>query len=441
MLEREIGRGGMGAVWLARDEVLGRQVALKRIGLLPGGGPSPDLVRAEREAKLAARLNHPHVVAVFDFVADGESQWLVMEYVEGSTLSALAGRRGLKPDQAAPILQQAAEALAAAHQAGIVHRDVKPSNILVTKDGTAKLTDFGIARARQDSTLTQTGLVTGSPAYIAPEVASGRTATEASDVWSLGATAFHALAGRPPYDVGDNVVGTLYRIVHEDPPRLTDAGRLAPLLESTMIHEPKQRWSMAQVRDFLGGESVQPVQPVPPAPARRTPRREETRVIAPDPTAPPPRRPSLLPWIAAAVAVAVLGVGGWLLLSGAEDDRDPPGQADPTTTSTGTADGATAAGMEAFIRTYLQAVADDPSESWESLTPTFQDASGGIEGYREFWDRVKRVDVSDVSADPEAMTVSYRVVYSPAPKGGPKEDRPTLGLVFEDGEYKIASER
>ena len=100
-----------------------------------------------------------------------------------------------------------------------MHRDVKPSNLLVTADGEVKITDFGIARTEADAALTQTGLVTGSPAYLAPEVASGQLATPASDVWSLGATLFHALTGRPPYEVGDNVLGTLYRIVHEEPPR------------------------------------------------------------------------------------------------------------------------------------------------------------------------------------------------------------------------------
>ena len=133
----------------------------------------------------------------------------------------------LTPDQAAPLLRQAADALAAAHAAGIVHRDVKPSNILVTPDGQVKLSDFGIARAQADASLTQTGLVTGSPAYLAPEVASGQQATAASDVWSLGATMYHALAGRPPYDVGENLLGALYRIVHEEPPRLRRLGRLA----------------------------------------------------------------------------------------------------------------------------------------------------------------------------------------------------------------------
>ena len=206
-LTREIGRGGMGAVWLGRDELLGRDVALKRLGGSPGAG-NPDFERAEREAKLAARLNHPHVVAVFDLVDDGDEQWLVMEHVDGLNLSALVKRDGpLTVDQAALVIRQAAEALAEAHAAGIVHRDVKPSNILVTPTGQVKLTDFGIARAEADASLTQTGLVTGSPAYLAPEVATGRTATDASDVWALGATLFHALEGGPPYDTDDNVLG------------------------------------------------------------------------------------------------------------------------------------------------------------------------------------------------------------------------------------------
>ncbi|NPC99128.1 serine/threonine-protein kinase, partial [Nocardioides sp. zg-DK7169] len=269
-LVREIGRGGMGAVWLGRDEVLGREVALKRIGPAAGhDDPDVSLERAGREARLAARLNHPHVVAVFDLLREGEDQWLVMEHVAGSTLADLVRSAGsLSPDQAATLLSQAADALAAAHEAGIVHRDVKPSNILVTPDGEVKLTDFGIARGGTDLTLTRTGLVTGSPAYLAPEVASGQPASEASDVWSLGATLFHALAGHPPYDVGENLLGALYRIVHEEPPRVSDPGWLGPLLHATMATDPARRWSMPQVRDFL---AAGPDAPVPAPPTRSAP--------------------------------------------------------------------------------------------------------------------------------------------------------------------------
>ena len=234
-LDREIGRGGMGAVWLGRDTVLGREVALKRIGMMPGA-TAPDLQRAEREARLAARLNHPHVVAVFDLVTEGAETWLVMEYVEGVSLSGLIARDGaLTPDEAAPLVRQAADALAAAHAAGIVHRDVKPSNMMVTPQGDVKLTDFGIARAEADASLTQTGLVTGSPAYLAPEVASGATAHEASDVWSLGATLFYLVTGKPPFDGSDRT----------SPPPHTDDARLDAIIARCLADEPEERWPSA----------------------------------------------------------------------------------------------------------------------------------------------------------------------------------------------------
>ena len=287
-LETEIGRGGMGEVWRGRDEVLGRTVALKKIGVAPGG-ITPDARRAEREAKLAAKLNHANVVAVFDLVeetSDEQSQqWLVMEYVEGTDLSELIRQRGrLSPDDAAPILAQVASALAAAHGAGIVHRDVKPSNILVSPDGQVKLSDFGIARTSSDPTLTQTGLVTGSPAYLSPEVASGQPATPASDVWSWGATLFHALEGRPPYQIGDNLLGALYRIVHEEPPRCETAAWLAPALAATMTRDPGRRWPIATVQDFLEAPPGDPAGVRPAGrPGGHRPRRRRPRRAAPDP--------------------------------------------------------------------------------------------------------------------------------------------------------------
>lgn len=450
-LEREIGRGGMGAVWLARDEVLGRPVALKRVGVGPGGS-EPDLDRAEREARLAARLNHPHVVAVFDLVVDGDDQWLVMEHVPGVTLAELVRRDGpLSPDQAATLLSQVADALAAAHGAGIVHRDVKPSNILAGPDGQVKISDFGIARAQADASLTQTGLVTGSPAYLAPEVASGQLASQASDVWSLGATLFHALAGHPPYEVGDNVLGALYRIVHEDPPRLgARAGWLEPVLEATMCQDPEQRWSMAQVRDVLAGATEAPVPVVVPATAPAPdlppdPGPETTRPIAVPPVE-PRRRPSLLlpALLVVAVVVAVLAAVWWTGL----DDDDTPGQAGdgsgsprPTASSSPSPSepARTAEGMTTFVEDYLATVTTDPRATWAQLTPAFQEDSGNYGEYQRFWGTVDSARVVSAEADPANGTVTYRVEYQLA-DGSTTTDQVTLQLEGSDGDYLIAGE-
>ena len=285
-LEKEIGRGGAGVVHLAHDELLDRRVAVKRIGLLPGT-TADDVSRAEREARLAAGINHQHVVSIFDLVKDEDCYWLVMEHVEGRTLAELVTDDGPLPvRRAAAILAQAADALVQAGTAGVVHRDVKPSNIFVGADDRAKLGDFGIARAASDTVLTQTGLITGSPAYLAPEVATGEPATAASDVWSLGGTLFHALAGRPPYDVGDNVLGGLYKIVHEDPPRLPDDHPAAGLLAAMLVKEPAQRWPVAKVRDDLR-RLARGEQSEAPAPTGRD--AQATAVMAAAPPAPPPQ--------------------------------------------------------------------------------------------------------------------------------------------------------
>lgn len=440
----------MGAVWLGQDDVLGREVALKRIGFGPGGDDL-DLDRAEREARLAARLNHPHVVAVYDLVPDGDDRWLVMEYVAGTTLAELVRREGaLTPDRAAPLLRQAADALAAAHAAGIVHRDVKPSNILVTPDGQVKLSDFGIARAQADASLTQTGLVTGSPAYLAPEIATGKQATAASDVWSLGATAFHALAGHPPYDVGDNLLGALYRIVHEEPPRLgAAAGWLAPMLLATMAQNGADRWSMADVRDFLaGGPSAPLPAPLPravPVTAAIDPTSTQTiptAVPPAPPSAPARRRSAVLPLLAlGAVAVIVVAIA-WLVGSDGGSDSEAesptPSSSAPATSEPPTG-AVTADGMENFIEDYLATVTTDPKASWEMLTPGFQEQSGNFGQYQKFWGGFQTADLISADADPEAMTISYTVEYLHN-DGSKSRDDVTLQLEGTDGNFLIAGE-
>jgi serine/threonine protein kinase len=451
----------MGAVWLGRDTVLGRDVALKRIGLMPGAA-SPDLERAEREARLAARLNHPHVVAVFDLVDDEGETWLVMEYVEGITLSAFVRRDGaLTPDEAAPLLRQAADALAAAHGAGIVHRDVKPSNMMVTRRGDVKLTDFGIARAEADASLTRTGLVTGSPAYLAPEVASGSTATEASDVWSLGATLYHLLAGHPPYDVNENLMGALYKIVHEDPPRLPDADWLATLLEHTMSRRADDRWSMVQVRDFLSDGPA--VAMIPPAVVDAD--LDGTRVLQPTPSeqvavppvvvdplladdlAPEPtthqRRRSRWPWVAAvAVLLAVAVIAGAALLGaregGSPSAGGPSGPRSSSGTSTSSAHAQVAA-MQTFITNYLSTVTHDPHASWAMLSTGFQKESGGFGKYQQYWGTIESATPREITANPSDLSVSYGVDYVKS-DGSTSSDQVTLQLVRDGSSYLINGE-
>src|SRR6188472_1990511 len=304
----------MGEVWLAEDILLRRRVAAKRIGALPGTSDA-DLDRVRREAQVSARLHHEHVVVVFDLVEDAGQHWLVMEYVESENLAELVRRGGpLSPDAAATLIAQAAAALAAAHEAGIVHRDVKPSNILVTPEGQAKLGDFGIARLEADQQLTRTGLLVGSPGFLAPEVAGGSPATPASDMWSLGATIFHAVEGHSPYEtVEGNVIGTLYRIVNEPVPQPEHAGWLTPLIGQLMRHDPNSRWDSTRAAAYLAGGpdgglatqtmALAEVPPGPlPVPAARA--AEPTRVIRAEPqAAPAPSRRRRVP-LEALIAIA-----------------------------------------------------------------------------------------------------------------------------------------
>ena len=476
-LDQEIGRGGSGAVWLGRDEILGRPVALKRVGLPPGAA-TPDMVRAEREARLAARVNHPNVVAIFDFVEDAESHWLVMEYIDGMTLSRMIQEQGPRPaDEVAAVLAQVADALTAAHEVDIVHRDVKPSNILVSMDGQVKLSDFGIARAMADATLTRTGLVTGSPAYLSPEVATGASATKASDVWSLGATMYHALAGHPPYEGdGDSnaVLGILYRIVHEDPPRLRTAGWLGPLLEMTMTKDAADRPSMAEVADYLharngvrervqsmvmaGSTGVLPAVPAPPSPPSTM-----TAAMPPSPPAPPPQEDVDEPArsggkraaIIGGAVVAVLAVLGVVLVATSGEDEPPPAANTVPTESaqdTGTSDGAsddpsasasaeppTEQELEDFATSYVQTASSDPEAGFDLLTPDFQAASNGLRGYLDFWGQVSNVEVLDTQADPDQMTVTYTYEYD-YPGVGNRTEEVTLRLAQVEGALLVAEE-
>jgi eukaryotic-like serine/threonine-protein kinase len=250
-VERTIGRGGMGAVWLARDERLGRDVAIKQIGTLPGE-TAPDLARAMREARSSAVLNHPHVVSIYDVVEADDHIWLVMEYVPSRTLWQIITADGpLSAEGAALIGSQIADGLAAAHAVGIVHRDVKPGNILVTEDQVAKISDFGIARAHDQGQLTSTGLVIGTPDYFSPQLARGEDPTPADDVWALGATLFTAVEGHPVYPHEGSPLALLATIASTPPPRAENAGFLTEPIGRMLDPNPDFRWSMGDAAHIL----------------------------------------------------------------------------------------------------------------------------------------------------------------------------------------------
>jgi len=235
----------MGTVWLCIDETLHRQVAVKQVGTLPGES-AEDTPRALREARLSAALNHKNAVAIYDVVQQDGSTWLVMEYVPSRTLSQLLATEGrLPPHRVAHIGAQVAAALENAHAQRIVHRDIKPSNILVGEDDLAKISDFGIARGHQDARLTQSGLVTGTPAFFSPELARGEEPSFASDVWALGITLFTATEGEPPYGRQSNPLAMLAAITQQPLPPPRHAGPLAEIFERMLDPDPGRRLTMA----------------------------------------------------------------------------------------------------------------------------------------------------------------------------------------------------
>lgn len=266
-LERRLGSGAMGVVWRATDERLHRAVAVKQLLLQPGLDPAraeEARQRALREARIAARLHHPHAVAVHDVAADNGLPVLVMEYVPSRSLADILTENGpLDPAKAARIGAQAASALSAAHAAGIVHRDVKPANILITDDGVAKITDFGIAHAVGDVAITQTGLLAGTPAYLAPETARGHRPTAASDVFSLGAALYAAVEGTPPFgDDPANPIALLHAVAAGDVPSSRRAGPLTEVLTGLLRPDPGERPTATDA-----GEALQAVATGRPLPA------------------------------------------------------------------------------------------------------------------------------------------------------------------------------
>ncbi|WP_068926334.1 serine/threonine-protein kinase [Planobispora rosea] len=381
-LIRELGSGGMGTVWLAKDEMLDREVAVKELTLPPGidGARRAELVtRAVREAQATAQIRHPSVVALHDVTVHEGKPWIVMELLRGRSLTALVEEEGpLPPQEVAAFGAQLVDGLAAAHARGIQHRDVKPGNVFLTASGRAVLTDFGIARLTGDATLTQTGLLIGSPGFIAPERLDGERGGPASDLWSLGATLYYAVEGVPAYE-GEPMARLSAALSGRIRPPRT-AGPLEPVLMAMMTRDPAQRpdastarWLLTQVAEgrvpelrdgheipglsglsHVTGDPAFRTQPPPPPPGSvpvPLPPPESAPAPLPPPPPPPPPPPGATPaplpppgsatplpvpqgeappgarnrlrlWIAVAVAVVLVAAGAGVAVALMAGERE-----------------------------------------------------------------------------------------------------------------------
>ncbi|MGN6613161.1 MAG: serine/threonine-protein kinase [Angustibacter sp.] len=487
---RAIGRGGMGVVWLCRDDVLGRQVAVKQIGGLPGE-PEVETARAMREARAAAALNHPNAVAAYDVVDHEGRPYLVMEYVEGRTLGEIVTADGpLDSRRVADIGAQLAGALAAAHDRGIVHRDVKAGNVLVDGSGKPKISDFGIARSVGDDQLTQTGLVSGTPAYLSPELARGGDPDPKSDVWALGATLYVAAEGRPPYAPRENSLALLSDISTTGPlPMSRASAPLAAVIESMMHRDPSARPDMRtagrRLADVAAGADV-------PAPAPAVEEAGPATRVLPAAVTPPPelprtpppvaersepsRRRLLVPVLAALLLLAVIGAVYALTRPGGDGSAGrtpsatrssastttpttsktsstsstssksstsstssaPPETSSSTTSSTSTppppAD--SDAAVAQFVRSYFHDVTRDRDKTWQELTAKEQDAAGGRDGYEGFWSTIASVSVDELNADATKGRADATLTYTRT-DGTTSTERHRLDIVRQGDAYLI----
>jgi hypothetical protein len=493
-LQSQIGGGGMGTVWLARDELLGRDVAVKQV-LSPMGADAAEAdqqrQRALREGRIAARLSHPHAISVYDVALEHGQPWLVMEYLPSRSLAAVLAEDGvLRIDQVAQIGAQVADALAATHAAGIVHRDVKPANILIGEggrvEGLVKITDFGISHASGDVTLTQTGQITGTPAFLAPEVAQGHQMTEGSDVFSLGATLYTCLEGRPPFGMEDNALAMLHKVAGGNVVPPLRAGSMTQPLQKMLAAEPGDRPTMAQVRDelahlaagrdgdtttvllartdlgrssgpggtarFQPGDGVAPP-PSPPPPVAPPAEPAPSPRVAARPARVPGRRRGRALWIAAGLVAAVLaGLVVFWAVALDDDPADPGDSASPTTSADATGepteprdeeepspDGPTSPAEEPSPATdpvqavteFFALIPDDLPAAHRLTSPDFQ-AEFPFDRWSGFWDDFESVQVGNVVADGDTAAL-VDITYV-EPGGASSTERHRITFVRgEDG--------
>ncbi|XVS61107.1 serine/threonine-protein kinase [Actinosynnema sp. CA-299493] len=465
-LRGRVGAGAMGVVWQAVDERLDRVVALKQLVVPEGSDPVAAVGRAAREARIAARLQHPNAVTVHDVVEDDGKPVLVMEYLPARTLAELIARGPLPAARVVSIGGQIAGALAAAHAAGIVHRDVKPGNVLLTDDGTAKITDFGIARAVGDVTVTRTGLLAGTPAFLSPEVARGGEPAHASDVFALGGTLYAAVEGRPPFGDGDNAIALLHAVAAGRFAPPTQAGPLTDVLMDLLRTDPAARPTMAQAADRLRALDVtrpaatrldlNPADLPPRAtghvPAARPtdqdhvgPQPRPTGLLPADPVDPAgvrttsstPHPTALAPRPArggrmALVAVAAAAVVGLVVLvlvvaNGARPADDAAGAVTPTSSS---GDTPAPARLEQAVAEYYALLPKNTAQAWERLGPGLR--APGRQQYERTWRDVQELVVSSppTVAGPDTVTVGIDLT---GPGGRKTRESHRLRLVVQDG--------
>ncbi|MFH8567094.1 protein kinase [Streptomyces sp. NPDC017993] len=319
-----LGRGGMGTVWRARDEVLGRTVAVKELRF-PGGVEEDEkrrlITRTLREAKAIARIRNNGAVTVYDVVDEDDRPWIVMELVEGRSLAEVIRDDGaLTPRRAAEVGVAVLDVLRAAHREGILHRDVKPSNVLMSDDGRVVLTDFGIAQVEGDPSVTSTGMLVGAPSYISPERARGQKPGPPADMWSLGGLLYACVEGVPPYDKG-SAIATLTAVMTEpvEPPK--NAGPLEEVIFGLLVKDPAGRLDDAGARSMLLAVTHAPEpKPEPPMDATRAMALPAAPAEASKPAARPAkqkpapkprtqRKPKAKPEVASGAAEAAAGAG------------------------------------------------------------------------------------------------------------------------------------
>ncbi|MGH3765557.1 MAG: serine/threonine-protein kinase [Pseudonocardiaceae bacterium] len=459
----------MGVVWQAMDERLQRLVAVKQLLLQPELSPrATDEARARalREARIAARLHHPNAIVVYDVAEHEGEPCLVMEYLPSRSLAAVLGEQYCLPvPEVASIGRQIASALAAAHAAQIVHRDVKPGNILIADDGTAKITDFGVSRAVGDVTVTQTGMMAGTPAYLAPEVARGQLPTSASDVFSLGATLYAALEGQGPFGDSDNPLALLHAVASGQvvPPR--HAGPLTAVLMKLLAKDPAARPDMHRAGlEFAAAPPTRPVRRATPATKPARPRSAAAGLpptvvsaplvsasspssaprSAPAPPArsaasvalhPRPGRPQAGVLVGASLALLMLAGGGLLLTRGLTGEQTgSPAISAPAATPAPPVpsplpqpqvqrvnDSISWSQAGQLVIDYYNGL-DNLSMSWARLTPAAQATFGTESQFRSYWSGYSSVSARNafgVTDNPDgSVRVPVDVTYH---KGGNTE--------------------